>query len=203
MPVDPRDPAATRTLSRNRCYLYVAPCAYEDQLKLGFSRDPLRRFQSLHRRWFEFFDVDRIALVETETVRDARSLESRFKHEFAEFNATVPLTIAREAGGHGEWYRGAQAQLELALPSLGNEGYAVHAPARDWLRERLMQQRELLYSWAEAMLTIDELEHRAGPTPAQDAVRDGLDAFRALAIPFEDSLPSAVLRWYREGDGNR
>jgi hypothetical protein len=101
MPVDPRDPAATRTLSRNRCFLYVAPCAYEDQLKLGFSRDPLRRFQSLHRRWFEFFDVDRIALVETETVRDA------------------------------------------------------------------------------------------------------LDAFRALAIPLEESLPAAVLRWYGEGDGNR
>ncbi|WP_082538785.1 GIY-YIG nuclease family protein [Lysobacter sp. Root494] len=203
MPVDPRDPATTRTLSRNRCFLYVAPCAYEDQLKLGFSRDPLRRFQSLHRRWFEFFDVDRIALVETEAVRDARSLESRFKREFAEFNATVPLTIAPEAGGHGEWYRGAQAGLDHALLSLENEGYAMHAPARDWLRDRLMQQRELLYSWTEAMLTIDELEHRAGSTPAQDAVRDALDALRAFAIPFEESLPAGVLRWYVEGDGNR
>lgn len=203
MPVDPRDPAATRTLSRNRCFLYVAPCAYEDQLKLGFSRDPLRRFQSLHRRWFEFFDVDRIALVETETVRDARSLESRFKREFAEFNATVPLTIVPEAGGHGEWYRGAQAELESAVKSLEHEGYAVHSPARDWLRDRLIQQRELLYSWTEAMLTVDELEHRDAATPAQVAVRDALDAFRALAIPLQESLPAAVLRWYGEGDGNR
>ena len=203
MPVDPRDPAATRTLSRNRCFLYVAPCAYEDQLKLGFSRDPLQRFQSLHRRWFEFFDVDRIALVETETVRDARSLETRFKREFAEFNAAVPLTIAPEAGGHGEWYRGALAPLGTALQSLEGAGYALHAPAGDWLRDRLMQQRELLYSWTEAMLTVDELEQRAGATPGQWAVRDALDAFRAFAIPLDEALPAAVLRWYRDGGGQR
>jgi hypothetical protein len=203
MPVDPRDAAATRTLSRNRCYLYVAPCACEDHLKLGFSRDPLQRFQSLHRRWFEFFDIDRIALVETETVRDARSLESRFKREFAEFNAPVPLTIAREAGGQGEWYRGAQAQLGAALESLAGEGYAVHVSARHWLRDRLLRQRELLYSWAEAMLTVDELEHRAGSTPMQQTVRDALDAFCALDVPLEDSLPAAVLQWYREGGGQR
>jgi len=203
MPVDPRDPAATRTLSRYRCFLYVAPCAYEDQLKLGFSRDPLQRFQSFHRRWFEFFDIDRIALVETETVRDARALENRFKREFAELNAQVPLTVARNAGGEGEWYRGAQAQLGAALQSLEGEGYTVHAPARDWLRDRLMQQRELLYSWTEAMLTVDELEQRAGTTPTQWAVRDALDAFRAFAIPLDEALPAAVLHWYREGGGQR
>lgn len=203
MPVDPRDPAATRTLSRNRCFLYVAPCAYEDQLKLGFSRDPLHRFQSLHRRWFEFFDIERIALVETETVRDVRSLESRFKREFAAFNAPVPLTVAREAGGEGEWYRGAGAPLATALQSLIAEGYAVHTPAWRWLHDRLLQRRELLYSWTEAMLTVDELEHRAGPTPTQWVVRDALDAFRAFDIPLDGSLPTAVLRWYREGGGQR
>lgn len=203
MPVDPRDPAATRTLSRHRCFLYVAPCAYEDQLKLGFSRDPLHRFESLHRRWFEFFDIDRIALVETDTVRDARSLESRFKRELAAFNAPVPLTVDREAGGEGEWYRGARARLGTALQTLAAEGYAVHAPARRWLHERLAQRRELLYSWTEAMLAVDELEHRAGPTPAQWAARDALDAFRAFDIPLDESLPPAVLRWYREGGGLR
>jgi len=199
MPVDPRDPAATRTLSRNRCFLYVAPCAYEDLLKLGFSRDPLQRLQSLHRRWFEFFDIDRIALVETDAVRDARALETRFKREFAELNTTVPLTVAREAGGQGEWYRGAQARLGAALQSLAAAGHVVHAPARQWLREQLVQRRELLYSWTEAMLTVEELEHLAESTPAQRAVRDALDACRAFDIPLSDSLPAAVLRWYGEG----
>jgi len=139
--------------------------------------------------------------VETEAVRDARALESRFKREFAELNTTAPLTVAREAGGQGEWYRGAQAQLDTALQTLATAGYAVHAPARQWFRERLMRQRELLYSWSEAMLTLDELEHRAGMTPAQQAVRDALDAFRAFDIPLEASLPAAVLQWYREGGG--
>ena len=96
----------------------------------------------------------------------------------------------------------AQAQLGAALQSLEAEGYAVHASARDWLYDQLMQQRELLYSWTEAMLTVDELEHRAGATPAQRAVRDALDAYRAFAITLDESLPAAVLRWY-EGSGER
>jgi len=45
MPIDPRDPASLGTLSRGRCFLYVFPCAYEDLLTLGFSRDPLQRLQ--------------------------------------------------------------------------------------------------------------------------------------------------------------
>ncbi|WP_159015667.1 hypothetical protein [Cognatiluteimonas profundi] len=56
--IDPREPG-NRGPSRGRCYLYVLPCAYEDLLKLGFSRDPLDRMQALHPRWFEFFDLDR------------------------------------------------------------------------------------------------------------------------------------------------
>ena len=197
MPVDPRDPAAIRTPSRNRCFLYVAPCAYEDLLKLGFSRDPLQRLQSLHARWFEFFDIGRIALVEAETVRDARALETGFKRELADLNTTAPMTLVRAAGGHGEWYRGAGAHLAQAVASLAAHGYRVHAPARTWLRDRLMRDRELLYSWSEAMLTIDELEGRTGPTAAQRTVRDALDAFAALDIDVADSLPPSVLAWYR------
>ena len=73
MPIDPRDPSHAQTASRGHCFLYVAPCAYEDLLKLGFSRDPLQRLQALHRRWFEFFAPERIALVEVDAVREARA----------------------------------------------------------------------------------------------------------------------------------
>lgn len=195
MSLDPRDPAAARTLSRNRCFLYVAPCAYEDLLKLGFSRDPLQRLQSLHRRWFEFFDIDRIALVETETVGDARALERMLKRELAEFNTVVPLTVLPEAGGQSEWYRGAGVRLANALQELEAREYRIHAPAREWFRNALRQRRDLLYSWTEVMLSVDELERRAGSTPAQRTVRDALDAFEAFGISLEDSLPAAVLRW--------
>ena len=41
-----------------RVFTYVFPCAWEDYAKIGFSRDPLGRISALHRRWFEFFDLD-------------------------------------------------------------------------------------------------------------------------------------------------
>ncbi len=64
-----RDTSERHVPSRGHCYLYVFPCAWEDHCKLGFSRDPLSRMQALHRRWFEFFDIDHGLLVETETVQ--------------------------------------------------------------------------------------------------------------------------------------
>lgn len=201
MPFDPRDPAATRTLSRNRCYLYVAPCAYEDLLKLGFSRDPLQRFQALHPRWYEFFDIERIALVETETVSDARALERVLKHELASFNTTVPLTVVREAGGHGEWYRGAHAHLSAAVQRLAARGYHVHSPAHGWLRAALLARRDLLYAWAEALLPPHELEMHAIPVPALRTARDVLDAFRAFDIALEEALPTTAWDWYGANAG--
>jgi Meiotically Up-regulated Gene 113 (MUG113) protein len=201
MPVDLRDPASVRSPSQGRCFLYMLPCAYEDLLKVGFSRDPLQRLQALHRRWYEFFDPQRIALVETDTVREARGLELATKHRLAELNAPAPMTVVHEAGGHGEWYRGAGTQLEVFVQQLMVQGYRVHAPAHDWLRQALSHRLELLYSWTEALLTVDELELRAGSTPAQRIVRDALDAFTALDIALEEWLPAPVLRWYRAGGG--
>lgn len=198
MPVDTRDPAAIRTLNRGRCFLYVMPCAVEDLLKLGFSRDPLQRMQSLHRRWFEFFDLERALLVEAETVRDARGLETGLRRRLALHNAPVPLTVQAAAGGHGEWYRGAYAQLVEAVEELRHAGHVVHIPAHDWLRDALQARAELLYSWTEAMLAHEELGGMpTAATPAQRTVRDALDAYAALGIPIEERLPAKVLEWYR------
>jgi Meiotically up-regulated gene 113 len=201
MSIDPRDPLSIRTLSRGRCYLYVAPCVYEDLLKLGFSRDPLERLQSLHRRWFEAFDLDRTLLVETESVRDARALELGLRRELAQHNAPAPLTVEREAGGHSEWYRGAYDRLAEVVNELATGGHRVYVPARSWLRQALLARSELLYSWTQAMLSLDELELRAGATPSQRAVRDVLDAFTALDIGLDERLSPEVLQWYRAGGG--
>src|SRR6478735_6166509 len=114
MPIDPRDPATQHTHSRGPCHLYVFPCAYEDLLKLGFSRDPLARLQQLHPRWYEQFDLDRAFTLETESVPDARRLELRLRRELIAHNAPRPLTMREDAGGAREWYRGASALLETA-----------------------------------------------------------------------------------------
>ena len=197
-PIDHRDPAG-RTVSRGRCFLYVLPCAFEDQLKLGFSRDPLDRLQSLHRRYFEVFDLDRAFLVETETVRDARVLELALRRRLIEHNAPAPLTVRHEAGGHTEWYRGAYAQLSQAAADLAHDGYIVHIPLKPWLRHALRARSELLYSWTQAMLPAESLGASARGTlsPIQQVVRDALDAYLAFDIDLAPLLPDAVLRWHR------
>jgi hypothetical protein len=178
------------------CFVYVFPCAWEDHCKIGFSRDPLSRIQALHYRWFEFFDLDRAVLVETETVRDARDLELELRRPLAMHNAPAPLTVRKEAAGHTEWFRGASSQLEQAIRLLEQRGHAVHAPLRIWLRSALLTRSDRLYAWTQAQLSPDELDGSAGPTPTQRIVRDTLDAYAALSIELEPLLAPEVIRWY-------
>jgi len=185
-----------------RCFVYVLPCAWEDHCKIGFSRDPLWRLQQLHRRWYEFFDIDHALLVETETVRDARDLELELRRPLAEHNAPAPLTVRREAAGHTEWFRGVAAQVESAVDGLRERGHVVH-PLRDWLRPALAARSDLLFSWTRAQLSPDELEGLAGPTPVQRMVRDELDAYPALGIELEPLLPEDVWRWHRGRAGKQ
>ncbi len=178
-------------------FAYVLPCTWEDHCKIGFSRDPLARIGQLHRRWFEFFDLEQGLLVEAETERDARDLELELRRPLAAHRAPQPLTVRAVAGGRTEWVRGAQARLRQAVEGLRARGYRVHAPLSAWLRDALVARSDLLHDWAAAQLAVDELEHRAGCTAAQRAVRDTLDAHVALRIDVEPLLPAGVWRWYR------
>ena len=200
--IDPREPG-NRGPSRGRAYLYVLPCAYEDLLKLGFSRDPLDRMQTLHPRWFEFFDLDRAFLIEAETVRDARDIELGLGHAIAEHKAPAPLVIRRAAAGHTEWYRGAYARLRTSADMLAAGGYVLHDPLRTWSRAALASGGDRLFAWTEAMLTPDELESPLCLTPNQKTVRDALDARVALGLDIEGLLPATVLRWYCSATGYR
>jgi hypothetical protein len=180
------------------CFVYVFPCLWEDHCKIGFSSDPLSRIQALHRRWFEFFDLDDGLLVETETVRDARDLELELRRPLAAHNAPAPLTVRREAAGHTEWFRGASSQLQQAAQRLEQKGHTVHAPLRTWLRPALLARSDRLYAWTLAQLSADELYGAAGsmPTAQSSVLRDTLDAYPALGIELEPLLPPEVNRRY-------
>jgi len=193
--IDPREPG-NRGPSRGRSYLYVLPCAYEDILKLGFSRDPLERMQSLHPRWFEFFDLDRAFLIEAETVRDARDMECGLAGVVADHNAPAPLVIRRQAAGHTEWYRGAYDALATTAEALAAGGYVMHAPLRPWLRQRLVDRSDRLFSWTLAALSPDALDGAVADA-ATRAVADALDAFASLDIDLEPLLAPPVLEWHR------
>lgn len=187
--------------SEGACFLYVLPCAYEDLLKLGFSRQPLERMQALHPRYYEFFDLDRALLVETDTVRDARDLELRFGHALPAHAAPSPLTVRREAAGHTEWYRGAYERLVDEVRQLGVDGHVVHAPLRPWLRTQLEHRAHGLYDWAAALL--DSLNGEPGQLDAPELaglrrrVADALDAYVAIGLDPGDYLPPALAQWQR------
>ncbi len=195
-------PEILNTASEGLSYVYVFPCAYEDLLKLGFSRDPLARLQSLHSRYYEFFDLDRGFLIETDTVAEARSQELRLKRTLAEHNAPSPLTIRPAAGGRTEWFRGAYDALASDMERQTGEGSIVHRPLSAWLRTGLLAQRDLLFSQACALLDGVEGDPDALDRPEMAPVRqralDTIDAYRVLRLPLQDCLPAALMVWYQK-----
>ena len=179
-------------------FLYVLPCLGEDLLKLGFSRDPLARARALHGRYFEFFDIDEAYLIELGDAREARAMERARAQALRAHRAPMPMSINAEAGGHTEWYRGAYEYLHSYNAALEAAGHAVHR-LRPWLRQRLVQQSDVLYSWA-MLLSEAELAARgaeARRTPAQRHVGDLLDAYVAVGLDPGQWLPEPVMAWQR------
>lgn len=193
-----------RFASRGRAFVYVLPCRDEDLLKVGFSRDPLQRLQTLHPRFFRFFDLDRAFLIATDSVRDARRIERRYIEAFAERRSPAPLVVPDAAAGYTEWYRGAYADAQAMARALGaDEGYMLHAPLRDWLRALFRERGALLFAWSAKMLEAIEYERfNTPPAPApgalERALRDALGCFDELGIDVEPLVPEPVFRWYRE-----
>lgn len=153
------------------------------------------RIGALHPRWFEFFDLHSGVLIETETVRDARDLELRLRGPLRAHRAPMPLTIRDAAGGQTEWFRGVAAPLAMHVAELAQGGYRV-LPLHGWLRAAALSRIDRLYDWADAQLSVEELEGLVGPTPAGRALGDVLDGYRSLDIDLTDRLSPAIARWY-------
>jgi hypothetical protein len=193
-----RDDRPWRPAAAGASFVYVFPRPGEDLLKLGMSRDPLDRLQSLHPRWYEFFDLDAGWVAATDRVREARALELRLARTLAGLGAPAPLTVNDAAGGRTEWYRGAMDLLERHGEALQSEGYRVTRPLRPWLLPRLHEQATRLFHWSEALLS--ELE--AGgpvrgprPSPLEWTLCHGLDALPALGMALADFVSPRVLAW--------
>ena len=200
-------PHATGTPSIRRGYLYVLPCRDDSLLKIGFSLDPLQRFRAFHRRFFEFFDLGRGALIEVDNVRDARRAERLFIRAFAPFGAPSPLLVARSAGCHTAWYRGIHDDaLALAHDLAQREGFALHAPLRTWLRERLAERGDLLFDWTQQALDAIESERfNAAASSARDTLihelRDALDGYVEVGLPLPSLVSNEVFEWYGANAG--
>jgi hypothetical protein len=187
------------TASEGTAYVYVAPCRHENILKLGFSRDPLARLQSLHPRWYDFFDLDSGWLVETDRVREARALELQLRRGITPHNAPSPSVVVRAAAGHTEWFRGALPALGVATEALVESGHLVHRPLREWVRPRLEARSDQLFHWSADMLeAIEQANHVGDPRRRvlERNLRDVLDAWPALGLPLAQHVSEAVAGWH-------
>ena len=198
------DSPVPRFASRGRAFVYVLPCRDEDLLKIGFSRDPLQRMRALHRRFFDFFDLERAFLVATDRVRDARRIERAWLTAFADRRSPAPLVVPDAAAGYTEWHRGAYADaLSMAGSLSAEEGLVLHAPLRELLLEIFAERGALLYAWSAKMLEAIEYEHHNAPLSPhpgaiERALRDTLDGFVALGIDVEPLVPGSVFSWHRD-----
>lgn len=180
-------------------FLYVLPCAYEDLVKLGISRQPLQRVRAYSSRWFEFFDLDHALLLEADSRREVQAWETRLKRELKLSNAPAPLTVAELAAGHTEWFRGSHADISTFMQGQAEQGFRLHLPARAWLRQALDDESDRLYSWSEAMLqSLEELGDCPASRPLQQSLRDACDAQLAMGLPLGQRVPSAVLSWHHD-----
>jgi hypothetical protein len=164
----------------------------------------LLRLQTLHRRYFEFFDVEAAFLIELESVRAAHALEQVFARSLRVHRSPAPLVINNAAGGHTEWYRGAASVVrELAQARAARDGLILHAPLLAWLQIRCQAHGEVFFEWSNRAL--DDLEIATGPErqKRESVLRDALDALAFLRIRIEDRVPASVLEWYENGRVSR
>ena len=182
------------------CYLYILPLLNEDVAKVGISVDPLARVRAFAARYYECFDLERSGLVGFDSVAEARRRETALHRQLRPWNAARPLTVPLRAGGHTEWYRGAAALLREEAEADRGRGLVVHQPAGDWWRERLLQERPLLFEWAEQYLLELSAEALAQSALWQGVV-DVLDAWPALGLRVDDAVPESLARSYRRYRG--
>jgi len=187
---------------RGRAFVYLLPCRDDTLLKIGFSRDPVRRLLTLHPRFFDFFELENALLVEADFVQDARRIERHLLRTYLADQAPAPLVVSATAGGHTEWYRGIRDEAEQSLREFcERDGFVLHAPLSAWLRERFMDSASLLYSWSAWLLEAVEYERYNVPEAlrsghAARALRHVLDAYESLRIDLEPLLPPTVLAWF-------
>ena len=193
--IDPRI-EFRRTLSGGPAAVYVLPHRGEEFLKLGFSRDPLARMQSLHPRYFDFFDIERAILIETPRVKDARAIETQLKRQLAAHRAPAPLDIRHDAGGESEWYRGAYETIAAQLGDYEAIGYTVFRDARATLAERLRMQSVQTFEWAVLQWRVINEGDAFAVARAARALTDALDAYRRFGIDVAQVVPAEVAAWY-------
>ena len=192
-----------RTLGRGRSYVYMLPCRDQDLLKIGFSREPLLRLRTLHRRFFDYFDLRRGLLLEVERVAQARAIERDILLRHAAERSPPPLVISDQAAGYTEWLRGVAPEVTARLREVaGRDAYPLHG-LRDWVHGMFEAQSDRLYELS--LKLLEAVEYEAFNVPRELATGQAassliyvLDACEAVGIDIATVFPERVLRWRQQ-----
>lgn len=129
-------------------FVYLLATTDWSAFKVGFSRNPFQRIYSFSRRYFESFDLSRSLLVQAGSAARARAVEAVLKAEFAANRAECPGWVAREAGGHTEWFSAVcLADAETRARALAGEAASV-VSMFDFIRTEIARLSSPLESWA-------------------------------------------------------
>ena len=206
-PLPGADPGAPLRLSRGRAFVYVLPVRGDTLFKIGFARDPLLRWRSLHPRCLRYFDFRTGALVETARVAQARAIERALLQRFAAYTAFAPLAVSSGAGGEHEWFRGVLEEATDAAAELASsQDFTLSRPIGAWLRAHFESRSDALFGWSARLLEAIETARAYDATGVEQrrleyALRDTLDACRDAGLDVEACLPPQVVRWWREDAG--
>lgn len=189
-----------RTLSKGRTFVYMLPWREQDLLKVGYSRQPLVRMRSLHRRFFDVFDLDRGLLLETERLAQARQVERSILLRYAQQRSPAPLVIPDAAAGYSEWLRGVCPEVTAELQAVSARDDLPLHTLKSWLQQWFLGQGDVLYEWSLRMLEAIEYEAFNVPRELQrgDAARSlayVMDACDAVDLPLAGLFPDSVLAW--------
>jgi hypothetical protein len=189
--------------ANGNAFSYVLPCYVEELLKIGFSTNPIRRFQAFHSRYYEVFDLERGFLIETDRVSEAREVERALMRDIAAHNAPAPTTIRPGAAGDTEWYRGVYAHaVEMGNALASRCGYVIRAPLRSWLQQQLANQASMLYEWsanAFAAIAAEGLDLRDDDVALglSRMVVDKVDAYGAMGLGVRAFVTTQFYDWYQ------
>lgn len=192
-----------RTLGRGRSYVYLLPCRDQDLLKIGFSREPLLRMRTLHRRFFDYFDLERGLLLEVERVAQARAIERDILLRYAAERSPAPLAVSEQAAGYTEWLRGVAPEVAAHLREVAErDDHPLHG-LRDWVRSMFEAQLDRLYDLS--LKLLEAVEYEAFNVPKELATEQAargllyvLDACDAVSIDIATVFPERVLRWRQQ-----
>ncbi|WP_109124521.1 hypothetical protein [Dyella sp. C11] len=189
-----------RTLAKGRTFVYLLPWRDQDLIKVGYSRQPLVRMRTLHRRFFDVFDLDRGLLLETERLAQARRIERDILVRHANERSPAPLSVPDEAAGYSEWLRGVCPEVTATLSEIASrEGFPLHS-LRAWLQQWFASQGDGLYEWSLRMLEAIEYETFNVPAErrrnlAAASLAYVMDACEAVGLPLGGFFPERALAW--------